>query len=106
MGSYDGWDLQSWRRFFLRLFTRGIACDYYHTVTQSLNTCPLGMDIEICRIDIEDRQLFRLRELGLRVHQHMRVMQKTSFGGCVLASGRERMALDGDTARRILVNAA
>ena len=64
------------------------------------------MDVEICRIDIDDRQRFRLGELGLRAHQRMRLIQRTSFGGCVLASGRERMALDGATASRILVDAA
>ena len=75
-------------------------------MTQSLNACPLGMDVEICSIDIEDRQRFRLSELGLRVHQRVRVIQRTNFGGCVLASGSERIALDGSTARCILADAA
>ena len=72
-------------------------------MTDSLGTCPLGREIEICRIDVGERYRFRLGELGLREHQRLRVIQKTSFGGCVLAKGRERMALDGATARHILV---
>ncbi|MCH4209737.1 FeoA family protein [Bifidobacterium sp.] len=72
-------------------------------MTDSLRTCPLGVEIEICKVDLTLRNRFRLSELGFREHERMRVIQKAGFGGRVVAHGTERIALDGATARRILV---
>ncbi|MDN6017847.1 MAG: ferrous iron transport protein A [Bifidobacterium mongoliense] len=72
-------------------------------MTNSLCTCPLGVEIEICRIDLMARYRFRLNELGFREHERMRVIQKANFGGRVVAHGTERIAIDGDTASHILV---
>ncbi len=72
-------------------------------MTDSLRTCPLGVEIEICRIDLEARYRFRLNELGFREHERMRVIQKANFGGRVVAHGMERIAIDGETARHIAV---
>ncbi|KFI81108.1 FeoA family protein [Bifidobacterium psychraerophilum] len=72
-------------------------------MTQSLRTCPLGMEIEICAIDLAEQYRFRLRELGFREHERITVIQKANFGGCVISHGSERIAVDGSTARRILV---
>lgn len=72
-------------------------------MTNSLCTCPLGVEIEICRIDLEARYRFRLNELGLREHERMRVIHKANFGGRVIAHGMERIAIDGNTARHIVV---
>ncbi|MCI1833140.1 MAG: ferrous iron transport protein A [Bifidobacterium sp.] len=69
----------------------------------SLHTCPLGVDIEICRIDLDARYRFRLNELGFRKHERIRVIHKANFGGCVVAHGTERIAIDGATARHIFV---
>lgn len=35
----------------------------------------------------------------------MRVIHKTNFGGCVVAHGTERIAIDGATAKHIVVKA-
>ncbi|SCC80329.1 FeoA family protein [Bifidobacterium commune] len=70
---------------------------------ESLRTCPLGVDVEICRMDFEARSRFRLNELGLRVHEPIRVIQKAVFGGCVVVHSGERIAVDGGTARHIFV---
>lgn len=72
-------------------------------MSDTLSTCPLGVDIEICKIDIDARFARRLSEMGLREHEHVRVIHKANFGGCVVARGMERIALDGDTAHRIFV---
>ncbi|RBP99028.1 FeoA family protein [Bifidobacterium xylocopae] len=72
-------------------------------MTESLRTCPLGVDMEICRIDLSSAYRFRLRELGFREHERIRVIQKANFGGRVVAHGTERIAVDGATARHILV---
>lgn len=72
-------------------------------MTNTLRTCPLGVDIEICKIDIDARFAFRLNEMGLREHERVRVLHKANFGGCVIAHGMERIALDGDTAKKIFV---
>ncbi|XOQ63415.1 MAG: hypothetical protein ACFWT0_02135 [Bifidobacterium crudilactis] len=72
-------------------------------MTQSLRTCPLGMEIEICAIELSERYRFRLNELGFREHERLTVIQKANFGGCVVSHGSERIAVDGATARRILV---
>ncbi|AKV56162.1 ferrous iron transport protein A [Bifidobacterium actinocoloniiforme DSM 22766] len=68
-----------------------------------MRTCPLGVDIEICRIDLSSAYRFRLRELGFREHERVRVIQKANFGGRVIAHGSERIALDGATAKHIVV---
>ncbi|WEV72441.1 ferrous iron transport protein A [Bifidobacterium sp. ESL0790] len=54
-------------------------------------------------MDFEARNRFRLGELGFRVHEPIRVIQKSVFGGCVVAHGGERIAVDGATARHIFV---
>ena len=71
----------------------------------TLERCPVGSEVEIRRVTIEERYRFRLGELGLREHERIRVLQKTSFGGRVLAHGRDRMAVDGDTVSHIVVSA-
>ncbi|WP_226839117.1 ferrous iron transport protein A [Bifidobacterium subtile] len=56
-------------------------------MTDSLRTCPLGVEIEICKVDLTLRNRFRLNELGFREHERMRVIQKAGFGGRVVAHG-------------------
>lgn len=61
-------------------------------------------DVVVDGIDLDDRHRFRLMELGLRVGTTLRVVQHGSFGGRVVARGPERIALDGGTARSIIVH--
>lgn len=72
-------------------------------MTQTLRSCPLGMEIEICAIDLAQHDRFRLRELGFREHERISVIQKANFGGCVISHGFERIAVDGSTANHIQV---
>ncbi|MFT8593747.1 MAG: ferrous iron transport protein A [Bifidobacterium sp.] len=72
-------------------------------MTQTLRTCPLGMEIEICAIDLAEHYRFRLKELGFREHERITVIQKTNFGGRVVSHGFDRIAVDGSTATHILV---
>lgn len=54
-------------------------------------------------IALDDRHAFRLAELGIRPGMTVRVVQRTGFGGRVLACGTARIALDRDTAAHIFV---
>lgn len=65
--------------------------------------CPLNSDMVITGIDMDVRHGFRLEELGLRRGTVIRVVQRSAFGGRVLARGPERIAVDAGTARRIRV---
>ncbi|WP_314686260.1 FeoA family protein [uncultured Bifidobacterium sp.] len=67
--------------------------------------CPMNSDMVITEIDLDSRHGFRLEELGLRRGTTIRVVQRSAFGGRVLARGPERIAVDGGTARRIHVSA-
>ncbi|PAU67250.1 FeoA family protein [Bifidobacterium criceti] len=68
--------------------------------------CPLDADMTITAIDIDERHRFRMLELGLRVGTIIRVIQKSNFGGRVIAKGTERIAIDGHTAARVAVTPA
>lgn len=52
---------------------------------------------------LDDRHAFRLEEMGLRRGTALTVLQRTNFGGRVVASGTQRIAIDGGTARSIFV---
>lgn len=63
----------------------------------------MNSDMVITGIDLDSRHGFRLEELGLRRGTTIRVVQRSAFGGRVLARGPERIAVDAGTARRIRV---
>lgn len=67
----------------------------------TLRDAPLQRDVTISAIHLDERHRFRMLELGLRAGTVVRVTQKASFGGRVVARGNERIALDGATARSI-----
>lgn len=69
--------------------------------TTTVRDCPLGVDMAIVSIDIDERHRFRMLELGLRRGTVIRVTQRSNFHGRVVAKGAERIALDGATAARI-----
>ncbi|HJD87834.1 MAG TPA: ferrous iron transport protein A [Bifidobacterium animalis] len=72
-----------------------------HSLT--LETCPLNTDVVIRDIALDERHRFRMLELGLRDGVTVRAVQKSNFGGRVVAKGTERIALDESTARSIHV---
>ena len=66
----------------------------------TLCDCPRAMRVVVDGIDLDDRHRFRLCEIGLAPGAGLRVMQRSAFGGRVVAFGNERVAVDGGTARR------
>lgn len=69
----------------------------------TLASCRAGDTVIVDGIDLDERHRFRLMELGLRAGVIIRVVQRSGFGGRVVARGPERIALDGGTARAISV---
>ena len=59
----------------------------------TLRDCPRAMRVVVDGIDLDDRHRFR-------------VMQRSAFGGRVVAFGNERVAVDGGTARAVRVRFA
>ncbi|NEG69337.1 FeoA family protein [Bifidobacterium choloepi] len=72
----------------------------------TVRTAPLGVDVVIESIGLDERHRFRMLELGLRSGTVVRVIQKANFGGRVVAKGYERIAIDGKTAAAIGVAVA
>ncbi|MFR7426343.1 MAG: FeoA family protein [Bifidobacterium pullorum] len=70
---------------------------------RTLVGCRAGDTVIVDGIDLDERHRFRLMELGLRAGVVIRVVQRSGFGGRVVARGPERIALDGGTARAIRV---
>ena len=70
---------------------------------RTLAGCRAGDTVIVDGIDLDERHRFRLMELGLRAGVVIRVVQRSGFGGRVVARGPERIALDGGTARAIRV---
>lgn len=66
-------------------------------------TCPVRQDMTITEIRMDARHRLRMLELGIRVGAVTRVTQRSNFGGRVLAVGTGRIAIDGATARSIVV---
>ena len=72
----------------------------------TLRDCPRAMRVVVDGIDLDDRHRFRLCEIGLAPGAGLRVMQRSAFGGRVVAFGNERVAVDGGTARAVRVRFA
>lgn len=73
------------------------------TQESSIGACPLNEAVVVTSVDLDHRHVFRLQELGVGVGSRVRVVQKSAFGGRVVAHGRERLALDGQTALHVRV---
>ncbi|OKL54190.1 hypothetical protein BSZ39_05450 [Bowdeniella nasicola] len=57
-------------------------------------------------IDVAPAARLRVREMGLRVGQIIRISHRGAFGGLVLAIGSSRVAIDRATVRHISVEEA
>ena len=60
----------------------------------TLRDCPRAMRVVVDGIDLDDRHRFRLCEIGLAPGAGLRVMQRSAFGGRVVAFGNERVAVE------------
>ena len=67
----------------------------------TLRDCPRAMRVVVDGIDLDDRH-----RIGLAPGAGLRVMQRSAFGGRVVAFGNERVAVDGGTARAVRVRFA
>jgi ferrous iron transport protein A len=67
-----------------------------------LDSCPLGIELEVRALDVPAVAQLRLREVGLRVGTMVRVTHQ-SLGGRVLAIGASRIAIDSATAALVRV---
>lgn len=67
-----------------------------------LDSCPLGIEVEVMAVDVPAVAQLRLREVGLRVGTTVRVTHQ-SLGGRVLAIGASRIALDAATVALVRV---
>ncbi len=72
----------------------------------TLRDCPRAMRVVVDGIDLDERHRFRLCEIGLAPGAGLRVVQRSAFGGRVVAFGNERVAVDGGTARAVRVRFA
>lgn len=63
---------------------------------------PAG-SLRITDIDVVPAARLRVREMGLRVGQVIRIAQRGAFGGLVLAICTSRVAIDRATAQHISV---
>ncbi|MDD6461717.1 MAG: FeoA family protein [Bifidobacteriaceae bacterium] len=72
----------------------------------TLRDAKTGEQYVMAGTTLDDRHAFRLEEMGLRQGTALQVIQRTNFGGRVVASGTQRIAIDGGTARRILIEPA
>jgi ferrous iron transport protein A len=72
----------------------------------SLRDAKPGKPYTMTGTSLDDRHAFRLEEMGLRKGTMLTVIQRTNFGGRVVASGTQRIAIDGGTARSIFVTPA
>lgn len=66
---------------------------------------PADAVVRVVALQVDTPDLLRLREIGLRDGALLRVCRCTPFGGRVIGVGGSRIALDGDTAARVQVEA-
>lgn len=71
----------------------------------TLAEIPAHTAVRVVGIAVEPALRLRMREIGLRDGAVLRVWRRTPFGGRVVGVGGARIALDGETARRVHVEA-
>lgn len=69
----------------------------------SLSECRLRQRVRITAVSVPPSQRLRVHEMGLRDGAVVRVTHHGAFGGVVVAIGGARVALDGATARSVVV---
>lgn len=72
----------------------------------TLEDCPVGQDMRVTGVRMDERHVLRMLELGIRVGGLVRVTQRSNFGGRVIAIGTGRIAIDAATAQSITVRPA
>ncbi|MDR0365634.1 MAG: ferrous iron transport protein A [Bifidobacteriaceae bacterium] len=67
-----------------------------------LSEAPVGCTLSVEQAELDAKTALRLSEIGLRPGCVVCVMQRTAFGGTVVACGGHRLALDKRIASRVL----
>lgn len=68
-----------------------------------LGECTLACEAAVVAIDLPPQERAHMLELGLHAGAVVRVTHRGPFGGCVVAVGSTRIALDGSAASAITV---
>lgn len=71
----------------------------------NLSESPDHAVLRVTALALAPAVVLRLREIGLRDGSVVRVWRRTPFGGRVVGVGGARIAIDGETARRVHVEA-
>ena len=66
-----------------------------------LHECPLRTPLRLTRVDLPEKNMLRMQELGVRPGTEVVVTQHAGFGGVVLNIGGARVAVDHRSALRI-----
>ena len=65
-----------------------------------LHECPLRTPLRLTRVDLPEKNMLRMQELGVRPGTEAVVTQHAGFGGVVINAG-SRVAVDHRSARNI-----
>lgn len=68
-----------------------------------LHAASPGAEVEVVSLGLQEAELLRAGELGLRVGSRLRVLHRGPLGARVIALGGARLALDGATAAGVEV---
>lgn len=67
-----------------------------------LTQCPTRVALRLTKIELPQRNLLRMQEIGLRVGTEATIIQHAGFGGLVLNIAGSRVAIDHRSAKKIL----
>lgn len=66
-----------------------------------LHECPLRTPLRLTRVDLPEKNMLRMQELGVRPGTEAVVTQHAGFGGVVINIAGSRVAVDHRSARSI-----
>ena len=66
-----------------------------------LHECPLRTPLRLTRVDLPEKNMLRMQELGVRPGTEAVVTQHAGFGGVVINIAGSRVAVDHRSARNI-----
>ncbi len=70
-----------------------------------LDEAPIGSRLHVTGATLDARAARLLATLGVTPGAHIELVQRTAFGGRVVAIGADRVALDNGTCRNVIVDA-
>ena len=67
-----------------------------------LAECPTRVALRLTEIELPQRSLLRMQEIGLRIGAETTIIQRAGFGGLILNIAGSRVAVDHRSAKKIL----